>query len=134
MKRLPFGITSATAIFQKTVSNLLQNIEGVIVYLDDILIHSSSMEKHLEILKATLKKLHESGFKLNESKCLLGQTSITFLGFHFSKGKMTPIPEKLKAIAELQPPRNKKELQSLLGSLNYYINFVPHQASILKPL
>ena len=66
---LPFGVSTAPLIFQRTIENLLQGIKGVSVYIDDILITGSTMHEHLQILDTVLEKLQNSGLKLNRSKC-----------------------------------------------------------------
>ena len=69
MKRLPFGIKPAAAIFQKPMENLLCNIPFVVVYQDDITISGKNMSEHIINLKAVLSRLMKASFKLNLSKC-----------------------------------------------------------------
>ena len=67
--RLPFGISSATGIFQRVMESLLQGIDGVVVYLDDILVTGSSEEVHLRALEEVLRRLERAGLKVKQSKC-----------------------------------------------------------------
>lgn len=81
MKRLPFGIKPAAAIFQKTMENILQGIPFVVVYQDDITVSGKSMTEHIRNLKLVLNKLMLAGLKLNLSKCEFFKEEINYLGF-----------------------------------------------------
>ncbi len=78
--RLPFGISSAPAIFQRCIETLLRGLKGVSVYLDDILITGATLEEHLTNLDAVLYKLHEAGLRLNQAKCSFLKSRIEYLG------------------------------------------------------
>ena len=78
--RLPFGIASAPAIFQKTMNMILQGMNGVICYIDDILIMGKMTDKHLANLEAVLEKLREHGVRVKREKCEFLQPSVEYLG------------------------------------------------------
>ena len=82
---LPFGITSAPEIFQFKRNELLKRLEGVVVYMDDILVYGSNMKEHYECLSKVLHVLKENGLKLNDSKCHYGQSELKLLGQSISK-------------------------------------------------
>ena len=84
--RLPFGVSTAPAIFQRTIDSLLQGIPNVCVYLDDILITGKSDEDHLQNLSAVLSKLQDAGLQLKKSKCNFLAESVEYLG-HVISGK-----------------------------------------------
>ena len=67
--RLPFGIASAPAIFQRTMDTILQGIPGVLCYVDDILIVGKTREEHISTLQEVLKRLQKEGLKLSKDKC-----------------------------------------------------------------
>ena len=67
--RLPFGVSSAPAIFQRCIENLLQGCKGVSIYMDDILVMGKSTEEYLHNLENVLSKLESAGLRLNKSKC-----------------------------------------------------------------
>ena len=92
------------------------------------------MDSHIKDLQRVFKKLKSAGFVLRGSKCLLGQDSVTHLGFHYSAEGIKPSEDKTKAIAEWLVPKNTKELRSFLGLANFYRNFVPGFADISFPL
>ena len=85
MKRLPFGISSISEIFQRTMTELLHGIDGVICYFDDILCHTSTMEEHELLLGRVFKRLKEVGLQLSPEKCEYRKPEITFLGHISSK-------------------------------------------------
>ena len=103
-------------------------------YVDDRIVFSDDMDSHINKLWRVLEKLKSADFTLQSSKCLLGQCSITHLGFHYSTEGVTPSGDKIKAIAECPVPSSAKELRSFLGFANFYWNFVPGFANISAPL
>ena len=129
--RLPFGVSSAPSIFQRTMENLLQGIKGVSVYIDDILITGTSTDEHLSTVDEVLEKLETAGLKLNKSKCFFLRPSIEYLGH---KDGLHPTTEKVRAIQEAPQPRNVGELRSFFGIINYYNRFLPNLSAKLAPL
>ena len=133
-RRLPFGISSASEIFQRKMTELLEEVEGVEASQDDILVAGRTMEEHDEKLKKVLNLINEAGLKLNVKKCEWRQPEITFLGHRFSKEGIRPDPEKVRAIVEMPEPTNVTELQRIRGMINYIGVFVPNLATKMKPL
>lgn len=89
VKRLPFGVKTAAAIFQKTMENFLRDIPFVVVYQDDITVTGKNMEEHINTLRLVLQKLKSAGLKLNINKSIFFQQKISYLGFNIDKnGKM----------------------------------------------
>ena len=132
--RLPFGIASAPAIFQRTMEGLLQGIPNVSVYLDDILITGKSDEEHLKTLGEVLARLEKAGLRLKRSKCKFMLPSIEYLGHTISASGLQPTKEKVRAIVEAPAPHNVSQLKSFLGLLNYYAKFLPQLSTLLAPL
>lgn len=132
--RLPFGVASAPAIFQREMENLLRDCNGTIVYFDDILVTGATENDHCQNLEAVLKKLSEAGLKLKLAKCSLFQRSVEYLGHIIDAEGIHPAPKKIEAVIEAPEPSNVKELQSYLGLLNFYRKFMPNVSSVLHPL
>ena len=132
--RLPFGIASAPAVFQRIMDTILQGVEGVACYIDDIIITGKSTEEHLERLEEILQRLLRYGIHVKKSKCRFLQSSVIFLGHRIDAEGLHPTKEKLKAIMDAPASKNIQELRSFLGLINYYGKFIPNAATILAPL
>ncbi|KAJ8356780.1 hypothetical protein SKAU_G00195740 [Synaphobranchus kaupii] len=133
-KRLPFGITSAPEIFQRQMSELLHGLEGTVVYMDDILCFGSTVEEHNARLQKVMGTIRASGLWLNKEKCKLHQLTLYFLGQVISKDGVTPSPERVSAITNVEPVTNVTELKRLLGMINYIGRYLPNLSTVLQPL
>ena len=133
MNRLPFGISSAPEIFQRRMSKILHDMEGVICHMDDILIHATTQKIHDERVRAVLQRLRESGLTLNE-KCEFSSSSMTFLGHVIDEKGIRADPSKVKGIVNFPEPSNVTELQRFLGMINQLSKFTPELASLSEPL
>ena len=132
--RLPFGISSAPGIFQRVMDSLLQGIEGVVVYLDDILITGSTVEAHLKALEEVLRRLQRAGLRVKQKKCVFMRPSVTYLGHVIDANGLHPLSDRVRAIKDAPTPRSVSELKSYLGMLSYYSKFLPNLSSTLHPL
>lgn len=124
-KRLSFGINSASEIFQDSIRQVLSNIPGVINVSDDILIYGKAVPEHNQALLRVLERLKQCNLTLNPNKCVFSVNKIHFYGHIFADDGIYPDPIKVKAITDLDPPSNIKELRSFLGMLNYIGRFLP---------
>ena len=132
--RLPFGVSSAPGIFQRAMETLLQGIQNVVVYIDDILVTGTMEEVHLNTLNEVLNRLKKVGLHLKKSKCHFMFPSGLFLGHKIDAQGLHPLLEKVKTIKDAPKPRNLYELKSYLGLLSYYSKFLPNLSTILAPL
>lgn len=132
--RLPFGVSSAPAMFQKVMETILAGIPGVICYLDDILVTGTSREEHLKNLEQVLKALQGHGLRLKLAKCKFMQGTVEYLGHILDSKGVHTCPSKIEAITKAPKPRNVKELRSFLGLINYYRKFSPNLAMVIEPL
>lgn len=133
-KRLPFGITSAPEVFQDRMEQLLTGLPGVVVIMDDILIHGADEAEHDERYNKVLEVLTKAGLKLNSSKCLLKKKKLVYMGNLLSENGLEPDPDKVSAVVNLKPPENITELRRFLGMTNYLARFIPNSSTLLKPL
>ena len=117
--RLPFGVASAPAIFQRIMEGVLKGIPGVCIYLDDILITGQTEEQHLANLEQVFQQL---------------EAAVTYLGHQIDKNGLHPTEEKTKAILEAPTPKNTTELRAFLGLINYYRKSLPNLSMVLIPL
>lgn len=132
-KRLPFGIKTAPAIFQQAMDSTLAGL-GVYAYIDDVIVLGSNRQEHDLRLRATLKRLEDSGWKLRFEKCNLALEEIKFLGLIVNAKGISADPEATRNVANMPKPTNVAETQSLLGMVNYYGKFIPHLHQIKQPL
>ena len=132
--RTPFGLKNAGQDFQRMMDEIMADIPHVFVYIDDILIASTTPEEHLGDLKEVFEALDANGLVVNKAKCVLGRESLEFLGYRLDSKGITPLPERVEAIKEVKPPTNVKELQRFLGMVNYYRRFIPKAAHHLYHL
>ena len=133
-RRLPFGISSAPALFQRTIEQILQGIPGVAVFIDDIEISGATVGENLERLDQVLQRLEDRGLRVNKSKCEFLKDKVEYLGHIIDKDGLHPVPEKVQAITEAATPSSVSELRSYLGVLQYYARFLPNLSSELAPL
>ena len=132
--RLPFGVASAPAIFQRCMESLFQGCKGVSVYLDDILVTGPTIDSHLANLDKVLSILATAGLKLNKAKCAFMLPRVEYLGHIIDEQGLHPTKEKVKAIQEAPQPHNVAELRSFFGIINYYGKFLPNLSAKLTPL
>ena len=131
---LPYGISSATGIFQKAMESLLQGIPNVTVYLDDILVTGQTESDHLKSLAAVLECLSKVGLRVKKPKCKFMAPSVAYLGHVIDAKGLHPLPDKVQAIRQAPTPKNVTELKSSLGLLTYYGKFLPNLSTRLTQL
>lgn len=132
--RMTFWLRNAAQSFQRFIHRALNDLDFVFVYIDDILIASSSPEEHKDHLAIVFQKLREHGLKINPSKCTLGVKEIKFLGHIVNAGGISPMPERVEAIKNYPKPNTIAELRKYLGVINFYRRSIPHTATVHAPL
>ena len=132
--RLPFGVASAPSIFQRTMESILQGIDHVCVYLDDILITGATEKEHLQNLDKVLTRLESAGIRLKRDKCVFLLPAVEYLGHKISGQGLQPTDEKIQAIKSAPAPQDVTQLKSFLGLINYYSKFLPNLSNTLAPL
>lgn len=134
--RCPFGFRNSPAVFQSEMNNIFY--EGLytkcVIYIDDILIFGRTRKEHDENLRWVLFKCSEYNVKIKLDKCCFGQESVDYLGFTISGDSIKPLEDKVSQISKTGPPKNKKELRSIIGKLNFYSRFIPRYSKQLEPL
>ncbi len=133
---LPFGLTNAPASFMHLMNSTLHEFIDVfvLVYLDDILVYSHSLDDHVRHLRAVLTKLRQAKLFAKLSKCEFASTSVEYLGHIVSKDGISPEEIKVQAVRDWPTPKNKTDIQSFLGLLNFYRRFLKDFAHTAKPL
>ena len=134
--RMPFGLKNAGATFQRMMEECLGELQPskCLVYLDDVIVHATTFEQHLENLDMVFQKLHQYGLKLKPSKCSFFKDRLQYLGHVVSAYGVETDPEKTEALRTWPVPKNTKELHTFLGVTGYYRRFVKDYAKITRPL
>ena len=132
--RLPFGLTSAPEYFQCQMSEMLQDLDGVLCLMDDVLVYGKTESEHDDRLDKVLQTMQRAGITLNKDKCQFSQDSIMFLGQLIDKNGIRPDPQKVSAIKDIPTPSNVAELRRFLGMINHLSKFAPNLADKTKPL
>ncbi|CAC5396000.1 unnamed protein product [Mytilus coruscus] len=126
--RLPFGIKSASEVFHKAVCKILQGLDGVESFIDDILVWGCTKE-HDKRLKEVLERIRTANLKLRRDKCEIGISEVTYFGHRYTREGLKIDDNKVKAITEKKSPTTKKELERFLGMVTYIAKFVPNFSS-----
>lgn len=134
--RMPFGLKNAPATFQRIMDSILRGIqnEKCLVYLDDIIVYSTSLQEHIERLRSVFTRLRESNFKIQLDKSEFLRREVAYLGHIVTPDGVKPNPEKIKAIKNYPIPKTTKQIKGFLGLLGYYRKFINNFAKITKPL
>jgi hypothetical protein len=122
-----FGLTNSPATFQMMMNEIFQDLitQGVVsIYLDNILIYTTSLEEHCRITRLVLECMCEHNLYLQSEKCDFERTRIEYLGVIISHNHVEIDPVKVAGVAQWPTPINKKEVQSFLGFTNFYRRFV----------
>ena len=104
-----------------------------LIYLDDVIIFSSTFEQHLECLASVFDRLRAAGLKLKAKKCHFAQEHVTYLGHVITTKGIEPDKSKLTAVSTYPTPQSTKEVKQFMGISNYYRCFIPGYAQIAEP-
>lgn len=132
--RLMYGIASAPAIWQRHMEIILQGIEGVSVFLDDIKITGPDDNTHLNRLDQVLKRLSDHNMRVNSEKCDFLASSIDYCGYTIDSKGIHKQRKRIDAICDMRRPSNVEEIRSFVGGINYYGRFLKNLSSIIYPL
>ena len=133
---MPFGLCNAPATFQRLMNKVFaaEVNDFILVYLDDILIFSNSIEEHWEHMKIALERLREAKLYGRIHKCEFLKSRVDYLGFEVSEEGIHASPEKVKAIVEWPKPQTVHDVRSFLGLASYYRKFIHGFSQIAGPL
>jgi hypothetical protein len=118
--RMPFGLRNAAQTFQRFVDSIFRDLDFVFVYLDDILIASSTPAQHMEHLKIIFQRLRDHGLVISVSKCQFGVEQLEFLGHLVNTQGIQPLSSKVDAISHFNIPTSRRSLRRFLGLINHY--------------
>ncbi len=134
-QRVPMGLCNSPDIFQEKMSELMDGLEFVRTYIDDLLcLTKGSFEDHLTKLEQVFIRLSQAGLKINANKSFFARPELEYLGYWITREGIQPMKSKVEAIMRLAPPKNRKELRSFIGIVNYYRDMWLRRSHILAPL
>jgi len=123
----PMGLLGCPASFQRLMEGVLQNISNVIVYIDDLLVHTQNHEDHIKVFKQVLHRSHSNNLKINLD---IGNQEVSHLGFTLTPEGIKPGKNKLKAIKEAKLPTDIKTIRSFVGLCNFFYTHIKNFAII----
>ena len=133
---MPMGLTNAPATFMRTMNNLFKDLldEGVVVFLDDVLIYSNTSEGHFKLLEKVLAHLRRYEFYCKLKKCSFLRRTTTFLGFDISPEGLRISDAKIRSLKEWPKPTTVQQVQSFLGFVQFFRKFIKGFSKIAEPL
>ena len=125
-RRMPFGACNAGSTYSRFVEILVQKLRSpyILSYLDDVIVHTSTTQHHLEELRSTLQIHREGGIRLRPQKTHLFQSEADYLGFRVTKDGIKMRDDYVEKITNWPVPKTPKELGSFLGFCGYYRTFI----------
>ncbi|XP_029653414.1 uncharacterized protein K02A2.6-like [Octopus sinensis] len=126
--RLPFGLKVSQDVFQRQIDETYQGCKGAIGIADDIQVHGKDETTHDFNLHEAMEKTRQAGIKLNAEKCIIEEKECKFFGIIYSAEGVKPGPAKVEAIRDIKDPKDRKELRSFMGLINYMGAFIPKLA------
>ena len=133
---MPLGLKNASKTFQRMVEYVLRDYIGksVIVFIDDILVFSESLEEHEKHLKEVLEKMKQHKLYLKPKKCEFFRKTVAFLGHVVSHNEVKMDPKKVQVVKDWGELETKKDVQRFLGFANFYRRFIENFAKVAEPL
>jgi hypothetical protein len=133
---MPFGLINTGATFQRAMDIEFQGLinKCVVVYLDDVTMYSKNREEHIQHLTQIFERCRKYGISLNPKKTIFDFEKGKILGHIIYQASSHIDPERIKAIAQLLLPHNKKVMQSFFEQINFVRKFTPDFVETIKPL
>ncbi|SPC62077.1 uncharacterized protein UHOD_12159 [Ustilago sp. UG-2017b] len=133
---MPFGLTNAPASFQHLMNDTFKDMldRSLIIYLDDLLIYSSTLKQHQGHVSAVLARLRQAGLYAKAEKCQFSTSQTKFLGFVVSDQGVSMDPSKTEVITNWPVPKSVHDVQVFLGFCNFYRKFIPQYSRTAYPL
>ncbi|GBG64018.1 hypothetical protein CBR_g40263 [Chara braunii] len=133
---MPFGLTNAPATFQAAMTTEFRHMldRYVLIYLDDILVYSRSMEEHVEHLRTVLERLRQAKYKANRDKCEFVRQELEYLGHYVTPQGIRPLEDKIEALRVWPEPTNTTDVRSFMGLAGYYQRFITGYSRIVAPM
>ncbi|KAI5155002.1 hypothetical protein ENBRE01_3481, partial [Enteropsectra breve] len=135
-RKMPFGLVNAPSTFQRYMTSIFAELIGkfVMIYLDDIIIFSTSINEHLTHLETVLRILADHNLEINTKKCKFVQKQVKYLGFLISEGKLSVDPDKTTPLLAIPKLDSQTNIRSFLGFTNFYRRIIEHLSIKIQPI
>ena len=131
---MPFGLVNSTATFVKMMNIILHKEPCIRHYVDDICVYTRSWGEHIKTLKRLFGILRKYNITVSPEKVKIGLNRLDFLGYNIGQGQIQPTKELAKKILDIEKPKTKKNVRSLIGLCSFYRSFIPNFAEVVEPL
>ena len=132
--RVPFGLNCSQDVFQRKIDETFEGMAGVTAIVDDILVFGKTRAEHDQNLHKVLTRAHERGIKLNADKVKIGVTVVHYFGNILTQNGLKIDDKRLSAIRQMDAPKDRSELETILGMVTYLTRFAPNLATLTAPL
>ncbi len=133
---MPFGLVNSPSVFQAFINDVFRDMLGqwAIVYMDDILVYSDTLDSHVQHVRAVLKRLIDHQLYAKIEKCEFHQSLTSFLGYIISADGVAMDEKKINSVLNWPTPKTTKDLQRFLGFANFYRRFIRNFSTIAAPM
>ncbi|VDP90102.1 unnamed protein product [Echinostoma caproni] len=131
---LPFGLRVSSGLFQSAIDSVIEGLDGVLAYQDDVLIFGLNKKEHDDRLTQVLERFASRNVAIKPSKCVFGVSELEFLRFTVDSRGYRPDPTLFKPLTNIESPKDQTNLRSVMGCLQYYSRFIPKFAKSVQPL
>lgn len=132
--RVPYGLNCAPEMFQRKMIQIFGDLEGVLIYFDDMIIVARDKIEHDKIMEKVLERARENNVRFNPYKIQYCQKEVIFMGNIISPGQIKPVDKYIQAILDMKMPQDKGSVARFLGLLKYIARFIPNLSKITANL
>jgi hypothetical protein len=133
-RTMPFGLVNYPATFCRLMRKLLHGINNVDNFIDDIILAIDTWEKHLQVLTEVITRLRNAGLTARPSKCFIGYDQLNCLGHVIGGQRLHPELSKIKAFKNAPTPTTKTQIQSFIGLVGFYRQYIPNFSATASTL
>ena len=133
-RTMPFGLVNAPAIFSRLMRKLLDQMENIDNFIDDILVFTMTWHEHKDVLLELFRRLRDAGLTAKPSKTFIGYKNLECLGHLLGNDRLQPNPDKVAAVENANRPSTKKQVKAFIGLVGFYRKFILNFSVIAAPL